>query len=202
MRALLAAVLLMSTLAMAQGPSTYTSMLSYLISVPTAGTNDFIGNVSFRGLGFETAGRPGTKGIGFAFSIRWIYFNESLENVTSTIDNVTVNGNQYRSVDAVPILLHARYELGKESSLTRPFVSVGFGPMYGYHQHLAGPFTFNEYGWQFDIAGEAGVLFPPFGDNPQGAGMILSARYDAGLGTDDLAAISFLSFQVGLAFGF
>lgn len=182
----------------AQGPGTArnTGAVHYLISLPTAGTDDFIDNISFRGGSLEWL-NFGERRAGVGLSFRWIYFYEENDNESYTSGNVTLTGRQTRSIDVLPLFVEGRYRIPFAGKLA-PYVGLAAGGIYGQRRHQVGAYGLDEEtGWQFGFAGEAGLECCSFGEwNNVGIGL----RYDAGLGTDDLDAISFFSLKLGLVF--
>lgn len=174
--------------------------LDYVISFPTADSNDFSSNTSFRGIGFEALWMS-TPNLGLGFSVRWIYFYEKIDSQTSTIGNVTVTGRQLRATDAIPMLLHGKWFFGdsksEEGRNLEPYFGLGVGSIYGRRELEVGILADNHYGWQFALAPEVGIQLSSWG---RGTGVRLGLRYDAGFGSDAIPGISYLSLNIGAAF--
>ncbi len=181
----------------ATGQGLGVTALSYIISVPTAGTADFVDNsVSFRGLGIEWNSPMGSD-LYWGLSLRWLYFRDIVERGTFTVGNATATGRLYRSVDSIPIAFHLKYPFASDTSRFIPFLGFGAGATYATRQLEIGTLSNNEFGWQALVIPEAGAVFR-WSSTSSSLGYF-NVRYDAGLGSDAVEAISNLSFALGIA---
>jgi opacity protein-like surface antigen len=172
--------------------------LSYIFSFPTASTADFVSNsVSYRGLGVEWDSPIGATRFHLGISFRWIYFRNVDDHGTYVVDNTTATGRLYRSIEAFPLVLHLKYPfLIAPNSRFFPFAGIGVGSTYGRKELDIGALSRNQYGWQFVMTPEAGVLYKLSKNNEMAA--ILDLRYDAGFGSDAIGGISHFSVALGI----
>lgn len=181
--------------AQAAGASKSDTTISYVLSVPTAGTHDFLSNVSFLGLGIE-GGNYLTDNFNLGVSLRWVRYSQNNGRQTVTTDNGAITGEQQKAINMFPLMAKARYETSQEGTV--PYIALGVGALYGQRYNNVGSFSSNQYGWQFGLAPEIGL----FQDKLLGqTGAAVAVRYDAGFGTDAMPAYSALSFSIGLREG-
>lgn len=173
--------------------------LNYVVSIPTAGTGDFLNNeVSFRGLGLEWSTPVLLERLAVGGSLRWIYLRNVEDRVTETQGDVTATGRRYSSLDSFPALLSLRYALGSSDRLV-PYIGGGIGALYGMRELVLGSIQSDDDGWQFLLTPEAGVYYRVGTAN---TGINFNVRYDAGLGNDSLPATSYLSLAIGLGYSY
>ncbi len=171
--------------------------LSYVLSIPTASTSDFVDHaVSYRGIGVEWTNSLGVSDLYWGLSFRWLYFQNVEDQGTYTVGNTTATGRLYRSIDSFPIAAHLKYPLSHSSDQFLPFIGLGVGATYGMRELNIGALSNNEYGWQFLLVPEIGTQFT-FAKG-KGAHGFFNIRYDAGFGNDSIKSITNLSFAIGL----
>jgi hypothetical protein len=168
---------------------------TYIVAFSTAGTHDFISNVSFAGLGLEW-GHYVTQNLSLGLSTRWNRFYQEDDRQTYQVQNAAITGKQYKALNVYPIFPKAKFDfdMGHETPLV-PFIQIGLGPIYGQKYRTVGNYTFNDFGWQFGFAPEVGVIWRS-AYKPLGA--LFSVRYDVGLGTDAIPAYSAFNLTLGI----
>jgi len=167
---------------------------SYIISLATASTHDFVSNASFLGFGLDW-GHYLSNRASIGFNVRWHRFYQEDDRETHEIENAAITGKQYKLQSMLPLFPRIKFDLGSGESNIVPYVQLGLGPMYGQKYLTIGNFNSNNFGWQFGFAPEVGV-YVRTGYGSTGA--LFSVRYDAGLGTDAFPAYSAFNFSIGL----
>lgn len=166
---------------------------TYIISAATAGTHDFISNASFLGFGLDW-GHYINDRASVGFSLRWNRFYQEDDRATYDVENATITGKQYKSINMLPLFPRAKLDLVAGQSNIVPYVQIGLGPMYGQKYRSIGNYNYNDFGWQFGFAPEVGIaLRSVYGST----GALFSVRYDAGLGSDAFPAYSAFNFSIG-----
>lgn len=173
--------------------------LSYSVSFPTAGTANFLDNsASFVGFGGDWNEEIKSTPLYWGFSLRWLYFRNVDDKGTFTTGTTTATGRLYRSVDSFPIALTLKYTVPSGEGRFLPYIGLGAGTIYGMRELAIGALSQNEYGWQFLLAPEAGAVYKVSSMNSA----LFSVRYDAGFGSDAIAAISNVSLSIGVGSNF
>lgn len=173
------------------------STISYAVSFPLGSTKDFTDNVSWRGVGFDYAKFiAGGESTSIGFSTAWYVFNDKKPNETTTQDEITVNGTQYRYLNSFPLLVVARQHFGSESIMG--FGGLGLGTIFNKQRLEIGTFAFEDNQWHFALAPEAGVKirlsYDVFAD--------VIARYSYSFKAGGVDAQSYLSLQTGISWMF
>jgi len=133
--------------------------LNYNVSFSSGETAKFIQNTSFRGFTFEGRGFISEQvSIGGLFN--WSTFYEKLAGAEYTRGTATVTGNQYRYINAFPMLFQAHYYLQDDEYEPRVYMGGGVGPYIINQRVNIGVWTANEDNWHFGISPEVGLLFP------------------------------------------
>ncbi len=166
---------------------------NYVISVPTGNTSDFIGEASYRGASFEYTYVPDDH-IALHFEGGWNNFYEKIDRTTYEYKTASITGTQYRYLESVPLFLGVHYIILPEA-IVKPYVGLDIGLMYTDVRADIGMYSILIDSWQFGFKPEAGAAIE-LGDN---AYLKLSAKYYQTFKTNDLAAQSFVGFNMGLA---
>jgi hypothetical protein len=171
--------------------------LSYIFSVPTGSTSDFLdGSLSYRGLGLEWDLPLANTDFTWGISLRWQYFRNVVEQETVSVGNATATGRSYSSVDTFPVAVHVKYPFASSDSTLVPFIGIGAGSIYGIREFSIGTISSKEIGWQFLLTPEVGLVYRPnLGRDPQ---VFFNVRYDHGFGTDAISGITDLAFALGI----
>ena len=131
----------------------------YNMSFANGETAEYIGATSFRGLTFE-----GRSFIHDQFSIgglfSWTTFYESLGGEQFTSGTSTLTGNQYRYLNAFPILFQAHYYMTGDEYEPRVYMGGGVGPYKMNQRTDIGTWSLTDRNWHFGISPEVGLLFP------------------------------------------
>ncbi|MEE9450829.1 MAG: OmpW family outer membrane protein [Ignavibacteriaceae bacterium] len=134
--------------------------MTYNVSFPTGKLNDYIDEISWRGIGIE--GRWfSNKNISFGLSSGWNVFDQrtnELINIEKDGISGTISGTQIRTINAVPLLATAHYYTGKRRDQFRFYFGAGAGMYYIKQRLEIGLVAFESDNWHFGLAPEAGVL--------------------------------------------
>lgn len=130
--------------------------LTYSISIPTGETRDFTAKTSFKGLSIDLR-KFISYNASIGFLVGWSAFEEETDKTISTSIGV-LSGNQNRLTNAFPIMLTTHYYLG-EGKEFRPFIGIGAGMYYFYHQLEQVEENLESNKWHFGIAPEAGFVY-------------------------------------------
>jgi outer membrane protein W len=182
--------LLLPVMTFAQDGYTYQG-LSYSMSVPTGGTQDYIDAGSYRGINYEGLHELTPKlAVGWLFG--WNVFNIELRNETYVNDNVTITGNQFRYQNEFPMLVRGMYMFGAQGGF-RPYLGVGMGVIYNVRRTDIGLYSLKTDAWHFSVSPELGILIP-VGESTR---ISASVRYNYGVKARDLGQQSYISFNLG-----
>ena len=130
--------------------------LTYSISVPTGETRDFTAKTSFKGLSIDLR-----KFISYNASIGFLVGYSAFEEETNRTISTSIgdiSGDQSRLINAFPIMITTHYYLG-EGTEFRPFIGIGAGMYYFYHQLEQADENLESNKWHFGIAPEAGFVY-------------------------------------------
>lgn len=191
----LAGLLLMAAPTSAQpsrGGSPWYGALTYNMAVPFGSTSDFAGGFSPLGIGLDIRYkiRPNwSAGIGLAWQV---IYGKTTDPVT--IENVTVQGTQYRYSNIYPMLVNGHYYLPELSDRIVPFAGFGLGAYYMERRVDVGIYAISNGSWHFGIAPEVGIGFRVLGALP-----VLIVRYNHAFSSEGTGDQSFLNMNVGIA---
>jgi hypothetical protein len=153
----IALLLLLPALIKAQDGYTYMG-ISYSMSVPLSGIEDYIDAGSYRGMNFEAYRELKPKiAVGLLFG--WNVFHTELRNETYVKDNLTITGNQFRYQNSFPMLARGMYMFGASAGI-RPFVGAGVGVTYNVRRTDIGLYSIKKDAWHFSMSPEIGILIP------------------------------------------
>jgi hypothetical protein len=127
--------------------------------------------------------------------IGWNVFYEKKESDTYTSGTESLSGIQYRTQNAIPILVSVEYFISAENAL-KPYVGLGIGTMYLERSTDMGQWRLKENPWSFAVKPELGVLY----EMSFSTSFKLAAKYYNGFKTGQLDSQGFLSISAGLAF--
>jgi hypothetical protein len=172
-------------------------IVSYPISFPMGNTNDYIGKTSFRGASIEVNAVHAEK-IEYGLEATWNVFYQKEDSKVYTDQTISIKGVQFRYINTVPLLAHARMTFGddKSTGMFAPFAGLGIGTLYVDQTTDFGLYRISNEAWQFCLRPEVGVKFK----NSRGPGGFASVRYYAGFNSDDLDGQSYLSLNIGFIF--
>jgi len=168
--------------------------LSYSTGMTLGKTADYIDNYSWRGMGIE--GRYFIeKDLSLGFYVAWNVFNQSLINYNQEFENGVLYGNQYRYINAYPILMMAHYHFLPNSAV-RPYLGAGLGVYSMNRRTEMGLYYSETKSWHFGVQPEAGLWF----DVAPYVNLIIAAKYNYAVKTNKSDAYSFLNFNIGMTF--
>ncbi|GAB4312719.1 MAG: hypothetical protein Kow00127_03440 [Bacteroidales bacterium] len=168
----------------------------YTMSFPSGKTADYIQSSSFRGFTFEGRGFV-TDHVSLGGLFTWSTFYEKLGGETFTYQTATVTGNQYRYLNAYPILFQAHYYLGEDNLSTRAYFGGGVGPYKMVQRVNAGIWSVEENNWHFGFSPEVGILIPVSFTTS----LNVSFRYHYVIKAKNTIDHSWFGLNLGLAWG-
>lgn len=169
--------------------------VTYGMGLPTAETGDFISDYSWRGFNLEWK-KMKTENVGIGFTIGWNVFNDFVEKGAYTEGNMTVTSNQYRYINAFPMMANVTYYLDPDAAVI-PFGTIGAGTFRILQRNEFGPFLLEEKNWHFGVYPEVGIIFPTYGS----ADFFFSTRYNYAFKAGDASFDqSWLGFNVGISY--
>ncbi len=185
---ILALVLLLVVAPSAQAESTFG--IAWNPGIPTGDTADFAGGFSFRGATAEW--RNFTRSdFTLGASVGWNVFNDSFSG-TATEGNITATGNQWTTVNAVPIMVNAYKYLSTDRRSTRFYFGLGAGVDWIELTKEFGYYQFKDSNWHLALAPEIGVQLP--WDSFVG---YVGVRYQYAFEAGDSPAQSWFDFKIG-----
>ncbi len=170
-------------------------MLEYPIGIATGDLNDFINNPSFRGFNFGYRNMVDVnRAVGI--DIGWQTFFEKKGLATYYDGTAALTGVQYRYTNAFTASLQVDQVFADGKDI-RPFIGIGAGTSYVRRTLDMGLYRLEKDPWQFMVQPEAGVSFYLANGNA----LMLSANYYWGAKTKELEGQSWVSMNIGFAFG-
>jgi len=166
----------------------------YAMGFGTGDLGEYISAPSFRGglIEYRKAIKDNVlAGVDFG----WNIFYEKKDADTYTSGTEALSGVQYRTQNAIPILVSAEYFLSTENPL-KPYVGLGIGTMYLERSTDMGQWRIKENPWSFAIKPELGFLY----EMSFSTSFKLAAKYYNGFKTGQLENQGYFSISAGLAF--
>jgi hypothetical protein len=127
------------------------------LSVPTDDFREYIDKESWRNFGLE--GRKfvsSNQSVGLSFN--WSVFNQETREAT-TLSGTTIAGDQFRYVNAFPLLLTMHQYIGDDEGM-QLHLGVGVGTSYIERRTEVGLWAFVDKTWHLHLAPEVGFTFP------------------------------------------
>jgi opacity protein-like surface antigen len=170
-------------------------MIEYPIAFGVGDLGEFIDEPSFRGisLGYR---KVVDEEIAVGLDVGWQTFYEAMDLATYTDGTQSITGKQFRYMNMFTASVQVDKVFSPGSDL-RPFVGIGAGTSNARRRVDMGQWSLEKDPWQFMLQPEAGVSLYLTNGNA----MVLSANYFWGFKTQQLEAQSFLSLNIGYAFG-
>ena len=171
--------------------------LTYSISIPTGNTSDFISETSFKGLSIDLR-KFFSYNASIGFLVGWSAFEEETNNTIPTyIGDVT--GEQSRLINSFPVMITTHFYLG-EGREFRPFIGIGVGMYYLYHQLKQVEENLESNKWHFGVAPEVGFVYLL-----ESIYAFVNVRYNYAFSTENeitkiSTSQSYLTFNIGFAF--
>jgi opacity protein-like surface antigen len=170
-------------------------MIEYPIAFGVGDLGEFIDEPSFRGIGLGYR-KVVDEEVAVGVDIGWQTFYEARDLATYTDGTQSITGKQFRYTNMFTASLQVDKVFAPGSDL-RPFVGIGAGTSSARRRLDMGQWSLEKDPWQFMLQPEAGVSLYLTNGNA----MVLSANYFWGFKTQQLEAQSFLSLNIGYAFG-
>ncbi len=190
-------MLVVSATAMAQR-GLYTG-ITWNMGFPTANTGEYIDKTSFRGFGITIA-KYVQPDLSIGGSVSWNVFDQLLRGRTEVLESGAVTGTQVRYINALPILVNARYFWGERRGEVHPFIGFNAG-MYYIRQRLdIGVWTLENNNWHVGLAPEFGLYIPVGRETYLTATARWNYAFDAGsrLGGDPDNSYSYWGIDLGI----
>lgn len=168
--------------------------ISYSTGTALGKTADYIDNYSWRGMSIE--GRYFIeKDLSLGFYAAWNVFHKSLLNYEQEFENGALYGNQYRYINAYPILMMAHYHF-LPNSVVRPYIGAGLGVYSMNRRTDMGLYYSQTKSWHFGFQPEAGLWF----DVAPYVNLMIAAKYNYAVKAQKADAYSFLNVNIGMTF--
>ncbi len=169
--------------------------ITYGVSTPSGPTKDFIDQTSWRNVGVDYSNFI-KRNLAVGFNASWSVFVDRVEDVTTSLSGVDINGTQVRYVNAFPLLATGRYFLKGRSSRDKfdAWVGAGAGAMISENRVDVGTFAVKETKWHLAVAPEAGFAYSLRRD----MSLLGQVRYTHAFKTGDIEH-RYFNFNVGLA---
>ena len=166
----------------------------YATGFGTGDLGDYISAPSFRGglIEYRKAIKDNVL-VGVDFG--WNVFYEKKDADTYTSGTEALSGVQYRTQNALPMLVSAEYFLATDNAL-KPYVGLGIGTMYLERSTDMGQWRLEENPWSFAVKPELGLLY----EMSFSTSFKLAAKYYNGFKTGQLENQGYFSISAGLAF--
>ena len=166
--------------------------LTYNMSFPMGTTKDYISKASFRGIALD--GRWFVdNNVTVGGSLGWNVFYEKADKATITRENLTLNGTQWKYINAVPMYFNAAYYLN-EGSYVRPYFAANVGTIFTARRTEMGMYALVDKEWKFAFAPEVGVTIQTY----ESINVMFNVRYNYGLETEYISPLSYLGVNVGI----
>jgi len=166
----------------------------YAIGFGTGDLGEYISAPSFRG-GLIEYRKAIKDNVLAGVDVGWNVFYEKKDADTYTSGTEALSGVQYRTQNAIPMLLSAEYFLSTENPL-KPYVGFGIGTMYLERSTDMGQWRIQENPWSFAIKPELGFLY----EMSFSTSFKLAAKYYNGFKTGQLDNQGYFSLSAGFAF--
>lgn len=168
--------------------------LNWNVGLPTGDLKNYIDDPS--ALGFSFGGRHFIYdffSVGGSFG--WQTFDQKISG-TQENGNIQLTGTQFRYVNTYPLMFNVHYYLGEDGGI-RPYLGTGVGVTWVNERTDMGIYTSEIRSTHFGLAPEVGVIIP-FGASD--VGLLLGAKYEQAFKSSNDRHISYLSFNIALAF--
>jgi hypothetical protein len=170
--------------------------IDYSMGFGTGDMGKYIGSASFRGFTFEGRGFV-TDNVTIGGLFNWSTFYEEQRGATYEEGTLTVTGNQYRYINAFPLLVQGHYYLGEDEYSPRIYLGGGLGAYKINKRTEVGTWALEERKWHFGVSPEVGILLPV----SMTTMFNISMRYHYAVKTNNAPAYSWFGLSVGFAWG-
>lgn len=178
-----------------QANSQSLTTVSYSMGLATGDLGDYVSTFSGRGftLDYRKMVQPN---IGVGLYTGWNVFFDERPYDTYTIDNRSLSGKQFRTVNSFPIMFATDYYLKPGEDLN-PFIGLGVGTIYTERATDMGIYRLTQDAWSFAFTPQVGFYYSV----NRYSGISLAAKYNLGLAGGDFDTTqSYLSFNIGYMF--
>ena len=194
-------VLALTILLMLAGQSfsqNYVTSFAWNIAFPTVNLQDYIGKVSFRGVGIGFQ-RFMSRHTALGFSFNWNAFDEKKVDLIP-LEVGTVSGTQLRFVNSFPTMLTGRYYTDS-GNRTKVYLGGQAGLALIIQRINIGVVSLQSSNWHLALAPEIGAE-APLGRTSLDFGVRYTYAFDSGtsLGGRDDNSYSYFVLHLGLAF--
>jgi len=180
-------ILLSSGAAMADNS---TFGIAWGISVPTGDTNDYISQVSFRGMSVEWRNFY-MRDAAYGINVGWNVFNQTNDE-TMFFDNGAVTGKRWHYVNAIPIYAGWFKYFSDDKRSSRFYAGINVGSAWIERRTEMGLYQLTNDNWHFAVAPEVGMNLP--WDSFLG---YVGVRYHYAFEAGDSEAQQWIEFKVG-----
>lgn len=165
----------------------------YSFGFPTGDTKEFTDNIS--GRGFAINGKSfATNTIAFGGMWAWNVFTEHVPEGEITVGDISVYGNEYRYINAMPLMATASYYPSNGQGKTiNPYASIGVGTIFQEQLLDIGTKSLYLDGWMFGLAPEVGVSIKL----PGGFDLIANYKYMIGFETSSVNQLTYSNLNIG-----
>ncbi len=174
----------------------YFFTLTWDHSLPVGQTADKISNYSVRGIGMDSRWVFDEK-YSFGFYMGWHTMYERKDNYSAEINNSTLYGTQFRYINSIPIQLNAHYYFNPRSKVSF-YAGVGAGITWLEYRTELNLWALVDEGWRFGYYPEVGAHIPL----NRTTKIMVAAKYQNALGLKGGDSYSYMSFDIGLSWGF
>jgi hypothetical protein len=170
-------------------------ILSYSVGMPMEKLNDYIEEVSPRGIALEVD-LPIKPKWDVVLEAGWNHFYERVGDKVYTIETASISGVQYRYTNAVPMVAGLKYHIGgtESKSKLKPYAGIGIGTTYINRNTDFGMYRFSVNNWQFAVRPELGLKY----EYGPGRGINFGVKYYMNSENDEMDGQSFIAFNIGI----
>ncbi len=165
--------------------------LEYMVATPSSDTKNFTDDFSWRNFAIEgryVASPNWSVGMLFGWNV---FYEQTGETIS--FGGVDVTGEQWRYVNAFPIMATAHYYLRMRGDI-RPYIGTGVGTYYIENRMDIGRSSIVNDNWHFGLMPEVGVVVPV----DWHVRMFLNARYNWALSS---GGVEHTYWTFGVGFG-
>lgn len=169
--------------------------VSYSMGIGTGNLGEYTPQFSGRGMTLDFREMVQSN-IGVGFSLGWNVFYDELPYDTYTIDNRSLSGRQYRTVNAAPLMVAADYYFNPGNDFN-PFLGIGVGGIYYQRDTDMGIYRLNQNAFTFGFVPQAGFHY----SLNSSSALSFAVKYNLGLAGGDFDnSQSYLSLNIGFLF--
>jgi len=194
MKKILSLSLALLTMQLVYGQRGYTA-ITYSVGIPMGALSDYIDQVSYRGVTAEMYWHIKSN-FDAGLEVGWNVFYSKEDKKTYESETSSITGVQFRYTNAVPLIAGVRWR--KMGGNLAPYVGAGVGASSINRSTDFGLYRISNNSWEFCVRPEAGIIFKL----SDALGATAGVKYYANFKNDKLDEQSYLTVNVGMAFGF